>query len=301
MSEFSGFHAGPALHFWRDLLAMSRPLVVLSLLLTSAILVLAQVDPNKLPTVTTGGNTNPEAISDINAQLIWLLAAAPGPSVGSPNHPDQTIDRSSASTLYQFTALPSVKPNTSEQLVGILGGFRSTYDSLVSDFNTRIASFPRDDVWREYRDFRVKINDLVTDTIRTLNTTFPEDASTLRSEIQRARDTISVSTYKSSSDPDYASNPRTAATGFAYIQGAVSVAAFAGDGKSPVHWVTAVMVGMVPGCPGKPFATATIDGAYMEGPKIGPWQYMDFQESRKSSSSQPSYFFAVQCAIPAAK
>ena len=120
----------------------------------------------------------------------------------------------------------------------------------------------------------------------------------LRSEIQRARDNISVSTFRSSSDPDYANNPRTAATGFAYIQGAVSVSAFTGDSKSPVRWITAVIVGMVPGCPGKPFPTVTIDGSYVEGPQSSPLQYIDFQRTFTATSLQPSYFFAVKCAIP---
>ena len=250
---------------------MVRMQVVLSLVFLSAVFAFAQVDPDKLPTATTQGNTNPEAISDINAQLIWLLAASPGLGVGSSPTADEIKNKMAASLLYQLTAFPSGKPRANEQLVGILVGFRTAYGALVSDFNARIASVPRDDVWREYRDFRVKTNDLVTQTIQTLNNTFPDDVASLRSEIQRARDNISVSTFRSSSDPDYANNPHTAATGFAYIQGAVSVSAFTGDSKSPVRWITAVIVGMVPGCPGKPFPTVTIDGSYVEGPQSSPF------------------------------
>jgi len=79
----------------------------------------------------------------------------------------------------------------------------------------------------------------------------------LHSAIQNVRDNLFISTYKSSADPDYANNPRTAATGFAYIQGAVGTSATYPHGKT-VHYITAVVAGMVPGCPGKPFPTATL-------------------------------------------
>jgi hypothetical protein len=270
---------------------MVRPLVVVSLLFLLAALALAQVDPDKLPTKTTEGNTNPEAISDTNAQLIWLLAAA-------PDLRDPSRDALAASALYQFLAFPNVGSEERTKLLGALNGFRSAYDSLVTDFNSRVPSVARDDVWKEYRDFRVKVNDLVGDTIRNLYTMSPDSAASLRSEVQRARDYISVSAYRSSADPDYANNPRTAATGFAYIQAAVSASAHAGDSDSIVRWVTVVMVGMVPGCPGKVFPTATIDGTYMEGAKLPPSQYIDFQRTQKTTSVRPAYFFAVKCAIP---
>jgi hypothetical protein len=281
---------------------MSKALVLAVLLTLCAVSAIAQPPADKLPTVTTMGNTNPEAISDINAQLIWLIAAAPPSTTRMSGPPEQAIDQFSAGMLYRFTAFPAaMSGDRNTKLMEILGNFRSAYDSLINDFNAGIASVPRDDIWKVYRDLRVKTNDLVVATIRTLNNTFPENADSLRNEIQRARDTISVSTYKSSSDPDYANNPRTAATGFAWIQGGVSVAASDGKDETIAHWITVVIEGMVPGCPGKLFPTATIDGKYVEGPKIEPVQYMDFQKTVRSTSSRPGFLLGVKCAIQTAR
>ena len=102
------------------------------------------------------------------------------------------MDRFVTTSLPQRLAFPSVKPNASAPLVKLLGDFRSAYDSLVSEFNTRISTVPPNDVWKEYRDFRVKTNDLVAETIRTLNNTFPVDAAALRSAIQRGKEGITV-------------------------------------------------------------------------------------------------------------
>lgn len=274
---------------------MFRTLVVVLLFALPAAVTFAQVDPSKLPTVATGGNTNPGAISDINAQLIWLLAATVPP--GQLSGEESMDDRIAASLMIRVGTLGTLNPEQGKKLESRLSQFRSAHDALAADYNARISSVAREDVWMEYRDFRVKVNDLVADTIRTLNNDFPDSASSLRSAIQRVRDNVFVSTYKSSTDPDYANSPRTAATGFAYIQGAVANSAYDPEGKT-VHYITAVVTGMVPGCPGKPYPTATIDGAIVEGPKLSPLQYMNFQRTRKSTSERPSYFIAVKCAIP---
>ena len=99
---------------------MHRLIVVVLLFALSTVVALAQVDPSKLPTVTTQGNTNPEAISDANAQLIWLLAATPTLTVESAPNPDEARNRMEATILYRLAAFPSVKPGASEQLTGIL-------------------------------------------------------------------------------------------------------------------------------------------------------------------------------------
>jgi len=216
---------------------MFKPLVVVSLFAVSAVLALAQVDPSKLPTVTTGGNTNPETISDINAQLIWLLAATASPVVLSGEDPSDTI---AASLLMRVGVFGTLNPEQQQRLASLLSQFRSAHDSLAADYNARISSIAREDVWKEYRDFRVKVNDLVAETIRTLNSTFPDRGSSLHSAVQNVRDNLFISTYKSSVDPDYANNPRTAATGFAYIQGAVGTSATNPHGKT-VHYITAVV------------------------------------------------------------
>ena len=51
----------------------------------SAVVALAQVAPDKLYIDVISGKTDPEAIPDVDAQLIWLLAAAPGSPTGSSN------------------------------------------------------------------------------------------------------------------------------------------------------------------------------------------------------------------------
>ena len=275
---------------------MLRPIVVALLFALSAVVALAQVAPDKLYIDVISGKTNPEAIPDVDAQLIWLLAAAPDSPTGSSGQPDQMMDRFVTTSLPQRLAFPSVKPNASAPLVKLLGDFRSAYDSLVSEFNTRISTVPPNDVWKEYRDFRVKINDLVAETIRTLNNTFPVDAAALRSAIQRGKEGIIFSTNKSLSDPEYDSDRRNATTGFGYISAGVSVSAFE-HGKS-VAWITTVIVGMIPGCPGKPYATVSVDGSVTEGPQVSPIEYVYFLHTDRANSMSPSYSRSVQCAVP---
>lgn len=273
---------------------MLRPLVVVLMLTLSAIHATAQVDPKKLPTVTTGGNTNPEAISDTNAQLLWLLAATAPPE---DLKGEEAMDAAGASLLMRVETFGMLNAEQGERLSSLLSQFRAAHDSLANDYNSRISEVAREDVWKEYRDFRVKVNDLVSDTMRTLSSTFPDSAASLHTAIQGVKDNVFISTYKSSTDPDYANNPRTAATGFAYIQGAVSGGATDDAGKT-VHYVTAVIAGMVPGCPGKPFPTATLDGKVVEGTKMSPLQYMSFQRTLKTTAERPYYTIAVKCAIP---
>ena len=61
---------------------MAKVTILLLLIVVSALLAAGQSrsPSDKLPTITTQGKTNPETVSDINSQLIWLLAAAPIPS-----------------------------------------------------------------------------------------------------------------------------------------------------------------------------------------------------------------------------
>jgi hypothetical protein len=275
---------------------MPKPIVVVLLFALSAVVALAQVAPDKLYIDEISGKTNPEAIPDVDAQLIWLLAAAPVVPMASPSERGQMMDRLGATFVLQLTAFPSVKLSANGHLVETLDGFRSSYDSLVSEFNNRIASVPPNDVWKEYRDLRVKINDLVANTIRILNNTFPEDAAALRSEIQRAKGGTSFSSYKSLSDPNYDSDRRNAATGFGYIVGALSISAVE-HGKN-VAWITTVIVGMIPGCPGKPYATVSVDGSVTEGPQVSPVEYVYFLHTDKANSVSPSYSNSVQCAVP---
>src|SRR5271169_6477172 len=93
--------------------------VALFALLSRAVLV-AQSDADKLPTVTTQGDTNPEAVSDINAQLIWLLAASPG----AQDSPLEIAARSE----YQQIAFGMLGPGDQSQLSSSLRNFRSRHD-----------------------------------------------------------------------------------------------------------------------------------------------------------------------------
>ena len=273
---------------------MKAKIVVLLFALFAAVAV-AQSAPGKLYIDAISGKTNPEAIPDVDAQLIWLLAAAPvtmAPSEGQP------IDRGAATHLLRRTAFPSVKPSESEPLDQVLGGFHSAYDSLVHEFNARIDSVPPNDVWKEYRDFRVKVNTLVAETIRTLNNKFPEDAASLRSEIERAKGGIMFSSYKSS-DPNYERERVAPATGFGYLLGALSSSALFHD--KAVGWITTVIVGMIPGCPGKPYATVNVDGVVTNGPQLSPVESVYFVHSDKANPEQPNYSHSVQCATGAGK
>jgi hypothetical protein len=258
---------------------MLKAIALLIVTLVGVLTVAAQSPEDKLPTVTTQGTTNPEAISDLNAQLIWLLGAAPGPQDSS--------NETAARAAYRQTAFGKMDTGTREKLDGLLREFRVRHDALAAEYNARIPSVQREDVWVVYRDFRVKVNDLVAETVRTLYAALPDGGSRWHSTIQETKRTIYLSAYRSSADPEYASNPRTASTGFTYIQGAVS-----GGG----HFLTAVIVGMVPGCPGKVYPTVVIGGASAEGPLLHPREYMNFQ--RTQASAPDNYGIAVQCAIP---
>ena len=273
---------------------MPRPIVVVLLFALLGVVALAQDAPDKLYIDEIRGNTDPKAIPDVDAQLIWLLAATQGVPIGSPSE-SQMMDRYFATFVLQFTAFPSVKPSASLPLKKMLGDFRSSYNSLVHEFNTRISSVPPNDVWKEYRDVRVRINDLVADTMRNLNTTFPEDVAALHSEINRAKTGIRFSSYKSLSNPDYQSDRRNAATGFGYIQGNVSVSTIEQD--KIVVWIRTVIVGMIPGCQGEPYATVSVDGSVTEGPKVSPLEYIDFQHTDKANSMSPSYSSYVKCQV----
>ena len=273
---------------------MLRPIVVVLLFALLGVVALAQLPPGKLYIDATSGKTNPESIPDVDAQLMWLLAATQEVPIGSPSERQMIYGLVATSTL-RYTAFPSVKPNASTPLLKVLGGFRSSYNSLVHEFNARISSVPPNDVWKEYRNFRVKINDLVADTIRTLNNAFPEDVAALHSEIQRTKEGIMFSTYKILSNPDYQSDRRNAATGFGYIQGNVSVSTIEQD--KIVVWIRTVIVGMIPGCQGEPYATVSVDGSVTEGPKVSPLEYIDFQHTDKTNSAPPSYSGGVKCHV----
>ncbi len=237
--------------------------------------------------MTTGGNLNPEVVSDINAQLIWLLAASPTVK----DSPDEATARS----VYLLDAFGGANAANQEKLVAALREFRARHDAIAAEYNALIPSVAREDVWMEYRNFRVKVNDLVAETVRNLYSTFPDNAGQFHTAIEQTKRTIYVSAYKSSADPDYANSPRAAATGFTYIQGAVTGNAVVKHSKTT--YVTAVIAGMVPGCPGKVFPTVTIGGASAEGQHLHPWEYMDFQNTRATTSNKAGYGIAVQCAI----
>ncbi len=265
---------------------MPRFAILLLLLVCSAFPLLSQSAADQLPTVTTGGNINPEVVSDINAQLIWLLAAAPTVR--------DSLDEATARSVYQRLAFGNDAAN-GQKVNAALREFRVHHDAIAAEYNALIPSVAREDVWVEYRNFRVKVNDLVAETVRNIYSMFPDSASQFHTAIEQTKRTIYLSAYKSSSDPDYASSPRAAATGFTYIQGAVT-----GDTvvkQSATKYVTAVIAGMVPGCPGRVFPTVAIGGASVEGPHLHPWEYMDFQSTQTITDNKAGYGIAVKCAI----
>ncbi|HZD31219.1 MAG TPA: hypothetical protein VE779_06115, partial [Candidatus Angelobacter sp.] len=61
---------------------MSKARFVLFLFVVGPLFAAAQAAPQRpaddFPSLNTPGETTPQAVSDLNAQLIWLLAAAPG-------------------------------------------------------------------------------------------------------------------------------------------------------------------------------------------------------------------------------
>jgi hypothetical protein len=266
---------------------MPRFASLLLLLFCCAFPLLSQSPADKLPTVTTSGNLNPEVVSDINAQLIWLLASSPTVK--------DSLDETTARGVYLLDAFGGANASNQQNVAAALREFRVRHDAIAAEYDALIPSVEREDVWMEYRNFRVKVNDLVAETARNLYSMFPDSSSQFHTAIEQTKRTIYLSAYKSSADPDYASSPRAAATGFTYIQGAVTGKAVVRH--STTTYVTAVIVGMVPGCPGKAFPTVTIEGALVQGPHLHPWRYMDFQNTRASRSNEANYGIAVQCAI----
>ena len=250
---------------------------------------------NSLPTAGIDGSRNPEAISDINAQLVWLLAASPAAN-------DSAVEQA-ARQAYQHHAVNLDAPDVLK-LNAVLRDFRNQHDALAAEYNGSAPSIGREELWREYRNFRNKENDLVAATIRSINDQFPAAAAQLTSTIQEAKKNIQLSFYRSSTNPDYVTNPRTAVTGFAYIQGAVS--AMSNSGK-PTLYQTVLIAGMVPGCPGKvrPKVLNVVGGnvGWVEGPTFSPIEYMSFQNTQPSAANEKKTQAAqlVMCELPGSR
>jgi hypothetical protein len=265
---------------------MAKVIILLLLIAASPLLAIGQTKSqsasDRLPTITTKGNTNPETVSDINAQLIWLLAASPAPH-------DSGME-TAARSQYWRVAFGNLNAQEQEKLSATLRDFRSRHDAFAADYNKLVPSVGRDDVWKEYRDFRVKVNDLVAETVRTLNDLFPDSAAQFHSTVEIGKSFMFLSSYRSSTDPDYAASPRAAATGFTFIQGAVSGGPFA----------TGVTVGMVPGCPGKmipQIRVGTAADSLVMGPPTAPWEYINFQVTKPVAEHQVKYSSMVNCFI----
>jgi len=272
---------------------MPKAIYLLLLLVVSNFLAIAQTAPQMpkepYPTVNTPGEANPAAVTDINAQWIWLMAVSPA----AKDSPEVTAARRS----YQRAGLGPLSAADESKLNAMLGEFRSRHDDFAAAYNSLIPSVSRDDVWHEFRDLRIKINDLVAETIRSINDAFPNAAGQLHTTIEEGKRSINLTTYNSSADKNYASNPRTAATGFAMVQGTVTNATSQAGAKPPaVAYVTAVIVGMVPGCPGKivPLVMPMTGGPPVEGPKTDKWDYMNFQYTTRLAGS-PGIGMMVNC------
>src|SRR5664279_2638549 len=265
---------------------MAKVSILLLLIVVSPLLTIGQSKlpsaSDRLPTVTTPGKTNPETVSDINAQLIWLLGASPAPH-------DSAME-TAARSAYWREAFGNLSFQDQEKLSATLRDFRSHHDAFAAEYNGLVPSISRDDVWKEYRDFRVKVNDLVAETVRTLNDLFPDSAAQFHSTVEVGKSFMFLSSYRSSADPDYATSSRAAATGFTFIQGAVSGGPFA----------TGVTVGMVPGCPGKmipQIRVGTADDSLVMGPPTAPWEYVNFQVTKPIAEHQVKYSSMVNCFI----
>ena len=281
---------------------ITRATVLLLLIALCPLFASGQSPSGKSATVTTDGKQNPGAVSDINAQLIWLLAASPA----AKDSPDEWKVR----FLHQVRAFAhgrdadGARPGA--KLAPLLREFRSRHDEIAAQYNALIPSVAREDVWVEYRNFRVKINDLVAETVRNLYNTFPESASSFHTAIEQCKQNITLFSYNSSTDPDYATSPRAATTGFTYIQGAVSSGWLTNveDHKhKEVRSVTVVITGMVPGCPGLVFPNVkigSVSGAWIEGPKQQTLEYMNFQVTRPLGADE-KFWVAVSCEIAKAK
>jgi hypothetical protein len=268
---------------------MRRSFTLFFLIALCSLVAFAQTDappPGGFPAVTTEGNTRPETVSDLNAQLVWLMAAAPS-SQDSPQE-------SAARKEYQRGALGNLSAQQSESLNGTLRDFRNRHDASAAEYNALVPSMARDDVWVEYRNFRNKVNDLVADTIRRLNDSFPAGSSQFHSTIEDLKSHISVTTYHSSVDANYSSNPRTTVTGFAIFQGTIS------SNTKGVGYVTAVIVGMVPGCRGKNFPLVILSSntAPIMGPPTLPWEYINFQYTTPTSKAVGLAGIMVNCEMP---
>jgi len=276
---------------------MPRAGLLLFIILVSIQVAIAQPSPqlpkDPYPSVNTPGDANPAAVSDLNAQLIWLMAASPAAN--------DSADVAAARKSYQHAGLGYLGAADQVKLNVVLADFRSLHDAFAAAYNALMPTISRDDVWHEYRDFRIKVNDLVAETFRSINDSFPNSAAQLHTTIEEAKRSINLTTYNSSTDTSYASNARTAATGFAMIQGTVSNAVSRSNNKSPApDYATAVIVGMVPGCPGKvvPVILPTTGQPPVEGPKTHPWEYVNFQYTTRLAGS-PGLGIMVNCEITA--
>lgn len=273
---------------------MPRTIVLLLVLSFTSVLTIAQTSPRlpkePYPSTNTPGEANPASVSDLNAQLIWLMAVSPGPS-------DDALT-TTARGAYREATLGKAGADAQANVSTILSDFRKRHDSLAADYNALIPTISRDDVWREYRDFRVKVNDLVASTMRAINDALPTSAAPLHTAIEEQKRAINVTTYNSTADTNYASNPRTAETGFAMFEGTIT-SAFGGNHTTSAY-ATAVIVGMVPGCPGKvvPMALPVTGQAPVLGPRMHPWEYVNFQYTTLLTGS-PGVGIMVNCEMSA--
>ena len=271
--------------------AMPKSIVLLLVLSSTSLLTTAQTSQKlpkePYPSMNTLGDTDPASVSDLNAQIIWLMAVSPAPA--------DTAEVTMARSAYQRAGLGKLGATDQAKLTSILADFRKRHDAFAADYNTLVPSIGRDDVWHEYRDFRIKVNDLVEETMRAINDALPGNAAQLHTTIEEQKRSINLTTYKSSADAAYASNPRTAATGFAMIEGTVTNANRDGDRRSALAYATAVIVGMVPGCPGKvvPVVLPVSGGAPVNGPATHPWEYVNFQYTTRPTG--PGIGIMVNC------
>jgi hypothetical protein len=272
---------------------MPKSIVLLLVLSFTSLLTAAQTSQKlpkePFPSMNTPGETDPAAVSDVNAQLIWLIAVSPG-TLDSP-------EVASARSSYQRAGLGSLGAADEAKLNSILTDFRTRHDAAAAAYNALIPTISRDDVWHEYRDFRIKVNDLVAETLRSINDSFPASAAQLHTTIEEGKRSINLTTYKSSVDTDYASNPHTTSTGFAMIEGIVTNTA--PGSKSSKSYATAVILGMVPGCPGKvvPMVLPANGQPPVAGLRMHPWEYVNFQYTGSVAGS-PGIGTTVQCEMP---
>lgn len=106
---------------------MPKVAILLLLIACCGLAATAQSAADKLPTVTTGGNLNPEVVSDINAQLIWLLAASPTVK--------DSQDEATARNVYLLDAFGGANGANQEKLVDALREFRARHDAIAAEYN----------------------------------------------------------------------------------------------------------------------------------------------------------------------